>query len=114
MTWREVTVVFKGMGLMTTSFSVLCVVVVLSCGSSGEEEVKGWSRGLADVLRAFFFRGKIFLGFADRGFGKTFEPLSLLPCGVVTTHQSGFLLFLLPPPSAPPLLLNFPGSNYSS
>lgn len=86
MTWREVTVVFKGMEIMTTSFSILCVVVVLSCGSSGEEGVKGWSRGLAVVLRGFFFRGKTFLGFADRGFGKTLEALSVLPCGVVTTH----------------------------
>lgn len=81
MTWREVTVVFKGMGIMTTSFSVLCRGDCVELW-----EVKGWSRGLAIVLRAFFFRGKIFLGFADRGFGKTFEPLSLLPCGVVTTH----------------------------
>lgn len=62
------------------------MVVVLSYGSSGEEEVKGWSRGLAVVWRAFFFRGKIFLGCADRGFGKTFEPLSVLPCGVATTY----------------------------
>ena len=52
---------------------------MLGCGNSREaEKVAGWSRDLAVVLRAFAFRGADFWAIADRGFGDSLGPISVL------------------------------------